>query len=266
MICAAACKRDPGHVGVCRDGYKRPLVIPREGGKPVPYRRCTTYIDVLESTHNLMRWGQRQVAVGLALRPDLVMQAAVVRDPESEAGKKALDRVVEAAQEAAGASAKATIGTALHNLTEQLDRGEAAVIPESAFADIAAYKAATAAWTMADIEVFVVNDELKVGGTFDRVMELGGIRWIADLKTGRIDYAASKIAMQLAVYANSERYNPETGERTPLGVDRARGFVIHLPAGEGVCTMHSADLRAGWDGVLLAANVWAWRSRKGLLT
>jgi hypothetical protein len=111
----------------------------------------------------------------------------------------------------------------------------------------------------------VVNDALQVAGTFDRVVAVGDLRFIADLKTGGIDYAAAKIAMQLAVYANSERYDPETGARSPLAVNQERGLVIHLPAGEGQCSFHWADLKAGWEGVQLAAQVWAWRARKGLL-
>ena len=243
-----------------RDRFGRPLVIPRDGGRAVPYRRCTTFIDVLADQYQLQQWKQRQVALGLAARADLLLKAAA-----AAGDKKTLNAVCEAAMEAAGSSASATIGTALHALTEQLDRGETPAIPASAEADIAAYRAATGFWTMADIEVFVVNDALQVAGTFDRVVAAGHLRFIADLKTGGIDYAASKIAMQLAVYANSERYDPETGARSSLDVNQERGLVIHLPAGEGRCSFHWADLKAGWEGVQLAAQVWAWRARKGLL-
>ena len=44
---------------VQRDRWGRPLITPPRGGKPVPYTRCTTYVDVLESTWNLMAWKQR---------------------------------------------------------------------------------------------------------------------------------------------------------------------------------------------------------------
>lgn len=247
-------------IEVPRDRFGRPLVIPPGGGKPVSYRRCTTFIDVLADHYQLGAWKQRQVVLGLTKRPDLVLKASV-----SKGSKDILDKVCESAMEAAGSSAKATIGTALHQLTEQIDRGEKPDIPESAQADIAAYRSITSMWTMREIEVFVVNDALKVAGTFDRVLALGELAWIADLKTGGIEWDASKIAMQLAVYANSERYNPETGERTPLGVDRKRGIVIHLPAGEGACFFKWANLEAGWEGVQLASEVWAWRARKGLL-
>jgi hypothetical protein len=245
-----------------RDQFGRPLVIPPGGGKPVAYRRCTTFIDVLSDTHQLGLWKQRQVALGLSARPDLLMKVATAKGD-----KRSLDASCAAAMEAAGSSAKATIGTALHTLTEAIDRGEEPLIPPTAEAraDIDAYRKAVEGWRMEAIEVFVVNDELKVGGTFDRIVGLGSMRFIADLKTGGLDFAESKIAMQLAVYAHSQNYNPETGERTPLDVNRERGLVIHLPAGEGKCAFKWADLKAGWEGAQLAAQVWAWRARKGLL-
>ena len=62
-----------------RDHFGRPLVIPPGGGKPVPYRRCTTFIDVLADRFNLELWKQRQVAVGLSRRPDLLLMASSAR-------------------------------------------------------------------------------------------------------------------------------------------------------------------------------------------
>jgi len=113
--------------------------------------------------------------------------------------------------------------------------------------------------------VFVVNDTLQVGGTFDRIVALEGKPYVADLKTGDISFDTAKIAMQLAVYASSERYDHITKTRTPLDVSREKGLVIHLPAGEGTCKLLWADLKAGWEGIRLAAEVWAWRKRRGLL-
>ena len=240
-----------------RDRWGRPLVIPPGGGKPVPYRRCTTFIDVLDDRFALERWKQRQVAIGLAARHDLVLKAA------SAAGdKRILDEVVEAATEAAGASMAATTGSAVHALTEQIDRGQTPVIPPGVQADIDAYVEATAGLRMAEIEVFVVDDTLKVGGTFDRIVEHAGRRYVADIKTGNVDYNQGKIAMQLAVYAGSQRYDPATGEREPLHVDQDWGLVIHLPAGAGKCTVWWVNLADGRIGVDIARRVWAWRDTR----
>jgi len=117
--------------------------------------------------------------------------------------------------------------------------------------------------TVHDIELFVVQDELKVGGTFDRLVEVDGQRYIADLKTGQsVDFNFGEIQMQLAIYARSARYNPATGARTPLDVSTDWGLVIHLPAGKGECTVYWANLAEGWQGALLAQRVWEWRDRK----
>lgn len=245
-----------------RDHFGRPLIIPPDGGKPVPYRRCTTFIDVLSDRSALERWKQRNTAVGLSLRSDLLLRVAT-----SKKDNKELDRLCEDALKAAGSESSANIGTAIHSLTEQIDRGETPEIPEAWTKDIQAYIQATRHLIMEQIEVFVVNDDLKVGGTFDRIVATidEGRRHVADLKTGSITFDAGKIAMQLAVYAHSQIYNIETGERTPLEVDISDGFVFHLPQGEGKCSILEADLVEGWVGVQLAADVWAWRSKKGFL-
>ena len=163
----------------------------------------------------------------------------------------------EAAKEAAGANRKRDLGTALHALTEQLDRGESPTIPEDLRPDIEAYLKATANLRMCEIEVFVVNDALRAAGTFDRLVEVDGVAYLADLKTGSLHQA--QVSMQLALYASGERYDPATGARSPLDVNQDRGLVIHLPSGSGTCALHWADLRAGWKGVELAAKVWTWR-------
>jgi hypothetical protein len=242
-----------------RDNFGRPLIIPPGGGEPVAYRRCTTFIDVLADRSALERWKQRKTAIGLAARKDLLLRVQT-----SKNDNKTLDKVCEWALQAAGSDSSANIGTAIHELTEQIDRGETPEIPEAFAPDIKAYLQAMKAFEVRDIEVFVVNDDLRVAGTFDRiVLELEPL--VADLKTGSITFDAGKIAMQLAVYANSQVYNIETGERAPLDASKARGLVIHLPQGEGKCKVYEADLVEGWKGAQLAADVWAWRAKKGFL-
>lgn len=244
-----------------RDRFGRPLITPPGGGKKTPYRRVTTFIDVLDDRYALEQWKQRQVAHGLAMRPDLVLKAA-----SANGDKKLLNEVTKEAAEAAGSTTAATTGTALHAITEQLDRGQDPLIPPSAQADVDAYRNATAHLTMQHIEVFVVHDPLEVGGTFDRIVTLpDGTNVVADIKTGKIDYGHGKISMQLALYARSQAYNPTTGVRTPLDVDTHRGLVIHLPAGAGQCTLYWADLDIGWTGVQIAKDVWDWRGTGGQL-
>lgn len=244
-----------------RDRWGRPLVIPVGGGKPVAYTRCTTFVGCLEDMYNLQLWQQRMVMIGLVDRPDLLLSAAAHREDD-----KRLNAIAKDALEAAQAHAKATIGTALHSMAETYDHGrDLGAIPAAYAADIDAYIAATTGMDHLAIEQFTVNDEFMIGGTPDRIVTFQGRNYIADLKTGRIDYGMGKIAMQLGVYAHSERYDIVNGERTPLpNVDQDRAIVIHLPAGEGHCELHWVDIDAGWQAVYLAADVRKWRARKGL--
>lgn len=240
-----------------RDRWGRPLVVPPEGGKKVAYTRCTTFVGCIEDTYNLSKWQQRMVALGLASRPDLLLSVSAHRDD-----KRALDKVCEDAQEAAKAHAAATTGTALHALTERMDRGmEVGVVPEEYMADLAAYATATEALTATHIEQFTVLDQLRIGGTPDRVVRYNGKRYIADLKTGSIDYGYLKIAAQLAVYARSRPYDVSTDERLePHGAEVDKGIIIHLPAGTGTCRLYWVDLLEGWNAVRVARDVREKRS------
>ena len=73
-----------------------------------PYTRATTYAKSLEDMFNLSAWMQRQVAMGLAKRPDLLARAASTRPEE----RKQLDKICDDAREAAAASSGANLGTA----------------------------------------------------------------------------------------------------------------------------------------------------------
>lgn len=251
-----------------RDRWGRPLVIPPGGGKPAAYMRCTRFVGVLEDTFNLSLWQQRMVAVGLASRKDLALQAATLAgDPDGN--KQALNKLVDAAREAAAASAAATIGTALHQLTERLDRGEPlGVVPAEYEPHMAAYRTATRGIQHQHLERFMVCDEYKVGGTPDRLSIIPGRDGlhVADVKTGdildgkgRIRWGAMKIAMQMAMYAHSVHYDPATGERTDPGLNQKRGLVIALNAKTGDCRSVWLNLEAGWAACQVAASVWAAR-------
>jgi hypothetical protein len=226
-----------------RDRYGRPLIVQPDGSKPQAYTRCTTLVGAYEDTYNLEQWKMRQAAIGLSMRPDLQTAVHAFRDD-----KKELNRICQDALDAAGSSSAATRGTALHALTEQVDRGleDYDHLPEEIYNDLAAYATATADLRSVLIEQMMVLDDWKVAGTPDRVVEYQGKRYIADLKTGSVDFGAGKIAAQLAVYAHSHIYDG-TATRAPHGADLDRALVIHLPAGTGTCEVKWIDIRAGWE-------------------
>ena len=79
---------------------------------------------------------------------------------------------------------------------------------------------------------------------------------ITDLKTGRVDYGALKMAMQLAMYSRSKLYDRETGDRIHVkNVNQDWGIIMHTPAGQGVTTLYWADLRMGWSAIAVAKQV-----------
>lgn len=245
---------------VQRDRWGRPLIIPPSGGKPVAYTRCTTYVGALEDTYALGRWQQRQVAIGLSQRPDLILAAAAHRDDRDK-----LNEVCEQAHEAAASHAAATTGTALHRLAERLDRGETLdAIPPDYRADLDAYRQVTAEFGHEYIEEMLIHDEMKVAGTPDRLVRWRGELVVFDIKTGSIEFGMGKISMQLAMYSRSVLYDPATGQRTDPGINQAEAIVCHLPAGKGTATLYSVDIAQGWAGVELARQVRQWRAVRHL--
>lgn len=241
-----------------RDRFNRPLIVPPSGGKAKAYTRATTLAGTLEDTYNLSRWQQRQVAQGLAARKDLVLAAQAAKGDKAK-----LNHICEQAHEAAGSSTKATTGTALHSLTEVVDEGgELPEVSDEVLRDLEAYRVATQGLTVKAIEQFVVVDEITTAGTFDRLIEVDGQHFIADLKTGSIEFGIQKIATQLAIYSRGQLYE-HPGQRSELpNVSQKWGLVIHLPAGEGKCDFRWVDLEQGWDGALLAIEARKWRNAK----
>jgi hypothetical protein len=242
-----------------RDQRGRPLITYQ--GKRIGYTRATTLAGALEDTFNLSLWARRQVILGLLDKPALLLTAASGRD-----NVKALNQVAEDAMTAAGAGNAAAVGTAIHALAEKLDAGQdVGPVPGDYQRDLDAYRHATRDLKMIHSEGFVVVDEYQVAGSFDRIVEYQGERFIADIKTGSIDYGAGKIAIQLAIYAHGQLYDQATDTRTPLpGVNGQRGIVIHVPAGTGTARLLWVDIEQGWRMVPVAHGVRQWNKRRDL--
>jgi len=259
-----------------RDRFGRPLVIPTGGGKPVGYTRVSTLAKALDDQQGLIAWKQRMTAIGVVLEPSIRQQVAAVinshPDPVAD-GKQALNGLVERATEAAGSIRAASTGTAVHELTEVLDTGgELKVVPEELAPVLDAYAWGTTHLDMVEAEVFVVVDEITSAGTLDRLVRLrDGRVVVGDVKTGRDEpkYAFG-VTTQVAAYAHGQRYDPATGERTPLhpDLDTTMGLLIHLPIrpvdGKFICDVWELDLVAGWRKALLAHQVRAERTHPKL--
>ena len=249
--------QSPTHTAddIPRDRWGRPLIDPEEGGKPIPYTRVSTLAKTLDDKSALTKWLQRQVVIGMGKRPDLVAKASAVT----------LDRdyneIVETAMKAAESDRAANIGTALHAWTERVDDGaDLDEFPAEYRADLAAYREVMASVQVIAKELFVVTDEVKAAGTFDKLLRLpDGTAVVADLKTGRNepDYPMGATT-QIAVYSRGHLYTQDKKRYKHLpsaGVSQDMGLMIHLPVGQGKCTLYALDLNTGWKLARIAATV-----------
>ena len=245
-----------------RDRYGRPMVVPLKSKKPVAYTRATTIANSLDDASALVAWKMRMTALGLTTRPDLLLAISAAGED-----KNLINAYIEEAMDHAGASKAATIGTAIHALTDRLDLGQdLGAVPDQWLPDIKAYEQATSIFNHVFIEQFCVYDKDKIAGTPDRIVEYKGERFVADLKTGRIDHPHN-IAMQLAIYAHGLPYDPATATRGTWGdVNQEKAIIVHLPAGTGNCKLVFVDIKEGWKGVQFALRVRKWRDQKGLAT
>jgi len=250
-----------------RDRWGRPLIVPAGGGPAEPFTRSSSAAKTVEDTFNLEKWARRNVAFGMSRDSSLVARVlAIAGDPSTwdQADKTAVNEIVEAASAVASAHKGADIGSAVHLMTERLDRGEQ-FDAGSYTATLAAYTAtlAAAGLDVQEIECRMVCDALRMAGTADRIVRCrDGLYRILDIKTGAtVDYGALGWAAQLAAYAHSELYDTATDLRLPTPpLDKTVGIICHLPAGQGQCTLYEIDLVAGFRAAELANEIRAVRT------
>lgn len=247
-----------------RDRWGRPLITPPGGGKPEPYVRISTLAKTLDDKTALAKWMCRQTAIGLAQRPDLVSLVGASAD-----NKKTVGDAVEQAMAAAKSDQAANIGTTLHALTEAYDGGtyDPQFVTPEMHTDVTAYAVAMEKIKIDAVEVFIVVDDLKAAGTFDRIVTLpDGRRMVADIKTGQSEPKYPHGATtQIALYAHGTPYHPETGRAqalADLGVSQTEGLLIHLPAGTGTCDLYILDLEVGWALATVASKVREFQKAK----
>lgn len=258
---------------VKHDRYGRYLLPDPETGKERAWTRVTTVARTLADEYGLTQWKLRQVAKGLALRPDLIAGAAAA-DPEADKGT--LNEIAEQAMERAGSSSGRNLGTALHTFTHRLNRGGPLPpdeVPQALHKDLYAYQEALRSHGLAVrpdcMERVVILPELGVAGRFDCVVsQPAGVTKAAplsilDLKTAKdVSYSWLEIAIQEAFYTRAPLiWNESTQQYDPMpAVDRDRGLVLHLPVGKAHAQIYGVNLVRGWACAELAMGVRAARS------
>ena len=231
------------------------------------YRRVSRLVKYAETdTYNLEQWKLRQVAEGLAIRDDLVLAVKAMGRPDPVDGwtreqKDKLNGIARDAMNAAKQADGARKGTAMHDLTERLDRGEDV---ESVVRGLPAGPARTLrayaflrrehGWETVAIERTVVCDELECAGTFDRVERIAGLTallgpWvcqhghtheeesqvIADVKSEAQPWLNGlHIGPQLGIYSRAKRMWEATGGT--VKVVFGKQDPVDFPAGKYVPT------------------------------
>jgi hypothetical protein len=237
-----------------------------KAGKQVFYSRPSSWGDVTEDRTKISEWRQRMAVEGFARSKRLRLEWSALPgvDWDDSVRKAAARRLIDEAVLMAGAD-KDRQGTAVHAITERHDLGLEVHPPEEYEGDLSAWIDATQFFRIVNdhevpgIECFVVADEVQCAGTFDRLIEylpceVCGLRkFVLDLKTGKIEWGKSSIAVQLAIYANSVYYIPLPGDIYPglrvamPDVCKHKAIVVHLPAGTGTATTHWIDIHRGWE-------------------
>lgn len=254
---------NPGEIPIVNGRYMIPPMPSDSGGKPSSYMRVTNFIDVLESKYTLSEWQMRQVAIGLAKRPDLVLRVHAAPDPKTYAGKKEIQQIATDAKTAAGADVKRDSGTAWHKIVERhhLD----GYMPEGVDGVLMkAYVEAVKPLRFLAMEQYVCIDELKVAGRFDALVEheaFPGVPLISDLKSGSMQYAANKTALQLSLYAWGTLVLSD-GTRLEHGASKQRAIVIDFDAEAKTVILRWLDIGTAARGLGLARQVHEWRKIK----
>jgi hypothetical protein len=151
------------------------------------FRRVTKLIEKVKTdTFTLDEWKKRQVLLGAARRNDIILGVKALGEVPplgwSQQTKKQLSEWAKECMTAAGSDEGRINGTAVHDLTERVDRGEsieevARGLPTIAASDLRAYAKLRElnGWRSVDIERTVVCDELEVAGSFDRIDVVPGL-------------------------------------------------------------------------------------------
>lgn len=267
---------DPAaHIEVKRDRWGRYVLPDPVTGEEKGWTRASTLARAMSDEYNLTRWKMRTAARGTALSRDLIA-GFVAADPDDKA---TLNKLTESAMERAESSSGATFGTALHNFTHRLDRGESLEslrAPDPLGADLVEYQATLARHGLGIvpglIERIVICPAVGAAGTFDRFVQQRpgpGSNCplsVLDLKTAKsIDWSWLEIAVQLGIYGNaSHMWDPVTGTYTELPprdvLDRDRALVLHLPVGQATGNLYGVNIIEGWEAAQVAETVRRYRN------
>jgi len=259
-----------------KDGRGRYLVLPPDATNPIGYTRATTVAGMLSDKSGINKWDKAMVALGLALRPDLLSQVHAI-DFEDSTQKPILYGICDRAHKAGGGDKASDLGTAWHAIAHQAAEEPDWMPPAPYDRDIAALRETL---RVAGLEIvgrmnerMMVNDDWRIAGTADLILTDGTDLFFADYKTGReVKYSGLDYSIQLAIYANCQNLyiqhptDPLLDIREPMPpVSKSTGIIIHIRPGSGHCDLYWLDLEIGLEALELAMEVRVMRTQKPLV-
>lgn len=241
-----------------RDGRGRPQIRRLlEDGREDPttlvtYTRASSLGERLEDAFGLGIWTQRMIVWGVAHDIALRSRAQAVAtydDKERPGDKRELRAIAEEALVVCRAKSGADRGTAAHHLGDLWDDGaDLGHLDDDLAAWVAKYAELMAGFTVHAREGFVVCDEIKGAGSYDRLVSPN---WpmtapdgtvitpedvlVDDLKTNEeAKRFGPSYAVQQPTYANGTPYTHEHGRgRWPTPGGRAPrtdwSLILHIP-------------------------------------
>lgn len=272
----------------------KPYLPHPETGKLTAWGRPSSLGKPLDDATSLGNWRLVKTAEGMTARKDLQYRMAGLDQRDGADFTAKLDIANEAIDAAGGADGR-TRGTAMHSITERLDRGERvdlSKLPEDLGPMAAAYvelieqygltfTAPGDEWAQADPdnfmrERFVINTETMTAGTFDHIgwRDAWGLPRILDAKCSKDpEKYGHGFAIQMADYAYAGWMLPKSWDfRTSTvvdlllmpEVDKRWGAIIWMR--DGRAELKDVRLDAGWHAVTtILPPIKGWRARKDLV-
>jgi hypothetical protein len=153
-------------------------------------------------------------------------------------------------------------GGDVHRLGATLVGGEEVAVPDELAGHVASYVDFLNTYDPKPVlvETVIGNRACRYCGTFDLVADMGGERWLLDLKTGRSGIFP-ETALQLAAYRRAEFYLGVGGEEvtlSDLGITRLGAVHIRADGWELREVLHEAEV---WE--VFRHLAWVYRRIEG---
>jgi hypothetical protein len=251
-----------------------PMIVDKNG-KNVRLSRPSSWGKILDDENALTNWKIDRAAQGVA--GDRALQARYIAIKPDD--RNTFKTLRELAINAGKGAESADIGTALHAMSVRWEDPEDDFEPPEEFAkSLRVYSKVLADYGLVSemMEYHCVNLEMGCAGTADRLykttgtvvtpdgeMHPPGTLFVGDLKTGKkLDFSLPGYTVQMALYADGELYDVVRDEFLPTPpINKDWGILVHLPAGQEICTLIWVDLGVGKWGAELVAQVKDWRRK-----